>query len=326
MSWGPESQGSRRPGVDKKNQKNYCHAMMNQMIHPLKEADDFFARLRKAQPTLAPKMARLADYVSANYLKVAIVSTRDLAAAARVSLATVVRFPRVLRYPDFDALRTSIQDRVNFDLTGVERLKTVSRSDRSAPALLSRIIERDCESLRALAQTFSEADLERFSNRLVGAARVTILGSRYVGPLASYFAYALGKIKANVEGFTQVDSSLYDRVRLMNKSTDVVVAIAFPRYPADLMKLLAYTARRGVGIVAITDSPLSPVMSLAEVALLAKASMLDVIGSLAAPAALINCVVSDVGVRMGRPALKRLQVLEEAAAETGIYVRSESRR
>src|SRR5262245_42971621 len=102
---------------------------MNHVIHPLR--DDFFARLRKVQSGLPPKMARLAAYVTSNYLKVAIMSTRDLAAAAQVSLATVVRFPRLLQYPEFDALRSSIQDRVNFDLTGVERLKTVNSSDRT---------------------------------------------------------------------------------------------------------------------------------------------------------------------------------------------------
>ena len=295
---------------------------MNQMIHPLR--DDLFARLRKAQPGLSPKMARLAAYVSANYLKVPIMSTRDLAAAARVSLATVVRFPRVLHYPEFDALRSSIQDRVNFDLTGVERLESIKSSDRTPSALLGRIIERDCASLRALAQTFSDAELERFSKRLLAAARVTIIGSRYVGPLATYFAYVLGKIKPDVGAVTQVDSSLYDRVRLMGKTTDVIVAITLPRYPADLMKLLGYAEKRGLCILAITDSPLSPVISLARATLLAKASMLDFVGSLAAPAALINCVVSHLTLRMGRRALERLESIESAATEGETYVRSGS--
>src|SRR4030095_14213433 len=106
---------------------------MNQVIHPFR--DDFFARLRKLQPTLAPKMARLAGYMNANYLQVPIMSTRDLASAADVSLATVVRFARLLHYSDFDALRSSIQDRVNFDLTGLDRMKTAARTDQSPAAM-----------------------------------------------------------------------------------------------------------------------------------------------------------------------------------------------
>ena len=290
---------------------------MNQMIHPLK--DDFFARMAAARPSLPPKMARLAGYVAEHYIRVAIMSTRELAAAAHVSLATVVRFAATLGYPTFDSLRASIQDRVNFDLTGVERLRAVPATDRSPSALMGRIIERDSESLRALAQTFSEAELDKFVSRLLKAERVTVMGFRYVGTLAQYFAYALGKIKPNVLAFTEADSSLYDRLRLMDGG-DALVVLAFPRYPVDLVKLVEYAHERGVVILAVTDSPLSPILPRSKVALFAKASMLDFVGSLAAPAALINCVVSEAGLRLGRKALERLRALEDAASSAGIYV------
>ena len=289
------------------------------MIHPL--GDDVFARLSAAQPGLSPKMAQLSAYVIGNYLKVPVMSTREVAAAARVSLATVVRFPTMLGYAGFDEFRTSIQDRVNFDLTGLERLRTLPSTSRSPSALLRRIIDRDCESLRALAQDFSEPELGRFSGALIKAERVTILGFRYVGPLAQYFSYSLGKIRPHVYAWTHADSTLYDRARLMDRN-DVIVVIAFPRYPADMVKMVRYARERGARILSITDSPLSPVLPLSEITLFAKASMLDFVGSLAAPAALINCVVSDIGMRMGARAMERLQSLEEAAASCGAYVSS----
>ena len=73
-------------------------------------------------------------------------------------------------------------------------------------------------------------------------------------------------------------------------------------------------------MLAITDSPLSPILPLADVALFAKASNLDFVGSLIAPSALINCIVSEIGVRLGPQAIERLQVLEDAASEAGTYV------
>ncbi|HEX2501903.1 MAG TPA: MurR/RpiR family transcriptional regulator, partial [Methylomirabilota bacterium] len=73
-------------------------------------------------------------------------------------------------------------------------------------------------------------------------------------------------------------------------------------------------------MLAITDSPLSPILPLADVALFAKASNLDFVGALTAPSALINCVVSEIGVRLGAQAIERLQVLEDAASEAGTYV------
>jgi DNA-binding MurR/RpiR family transcriptional regulator len=295
------------------------YAKTTQTIHP--PDDDFLARLARAQPRLSPKMAQLATFLGEQYLRAAFMSTRELAAAAGVSLATVVRFPTLLGYRNFEELRASIQDRVNFDLTGVDRLRSLPTTDRSAAGLLRRIIEADVEALRTVLRTFSEPQFERFLGTILRAERVTILGFRYVRPLTSYFAYSLSKIKSGVTGISYADSSLYDRIRLMDED-DALIAIAFARYPRDLVDLVRYAHGLGTGIhiLAITDSPLSPLLPLAEATLFAKAAVLDFVGSLAAPAALINCIVSALGVRLGQQALRRLEALEDAARVANIYV------
>jgi DNA-binding MurR/RpiR family transcriptional regulator len=155
---------------------------------------------------------------------------------------------------------------------------------------------------------------------IITARRVMILGFRYVGPLTNYFAYSLGKIKPHVESFDRADSSLHDRIRLMGPD-DLIVGIALARYPADLVTVLGHANKLGLRVLAITDSPLSPILPVADVALFVRASNLDFVGSLTAPSALINCVVSEIGVRLGGQALERLQALEDAAADVGIYVR-----
>jgi hypothetical protein len=106
---------------------------------------------------------------------------------------------------------------------------------------------------------------------------------------------------------------------------DVLIALAFALYPTDLVSLVRYARRLGVRILAPADSPLSPILPLAEAVLFAKAAMLDFVGSLAAPAPRINCVVSELGVRVGEMALEHLQILEDAARAAGIYMPAGSR-
>jgi DNA-binding MurR/RpiR family transcriptional regulator len=286
--------------------------------------DDFSARLAAARPRLSPKMAQLAAFVGEHYLQAAFMSTRELAAATGVSLATVVRFAAQLGYPSFDAMRASIQDRINLDLTGVERLQQLPSTSRTPAALFRRIVDADLESLRATAQRFSEPHLERFVTTLLAAERVAIVGFRFMEAVAVYFAYTLGKVIPNVRAYTAADSTLYDRVRLMDGG-DVLVALGVARYPADLVALVRYAHERGITILAITDSPLSPLLPFADVALFAKTNVLDFVGSLAAPAALVNCVVSEAGVRLGDKALERLRALEDAAEAAGTYVPGGSR-
>ncbi|HXX36694.1 MAG TPA: MurR/RpiR family transcriptional regulator [bacterium] len=286
---------------------------------------DIFARLATASPKLSRKMAQLGTFISQHHVSVAFMSARQLASAAGVSLATVVRFAGILGYRGYDELRAGIQDRVNIDLTAVERWRTLPINSRSSSGLLRRIINADIEAFHGLVRDFSEPQFEKFVRAVLDARRVTIFGFRYVAPLTTYFVYSLSKVRANVRGFTRGDSSLYDRVRLMDDG-DVVVAIVFARYPRDVVELIRYAHAQGRRILTITDSPLSPILPLADVALVAKAVNLDFVGSLAAPAALINCLVSTIGARLGGKALRRLQMLEDAAATADIYVHAGSPR
>jgi DNA-binding MurR/RpiR family transcriptional regulator len=151
-----------------------------------------------------------------------------------------------------------------------------------------------------------------------------VLGTRFVRPLAAYFAYSLNKVIANVDEVIHADSSVYDRVQLMEER-DVLIVIAFARYPADVVAIARFAQTRGKRVLAITDSPLSPLLPLADVALFARSTMLDFVGSLAAPAALINCIVTDLGIRLGEEGLNRLRMADDAAQAANIYVSAGTR-
>lgn len=279
---------------------------------------DFFSRLQAAHPGLSRKMLQVAGFVEAHYVDAAFMSTRELAAAAGVSLATVVRFPRALGYRDFDAFRAAMQAQVNIDLTGVERLQSLPMGNTSPAALLRRIIDEDTQTLRQTARDFSEAQFERFIDQLHDARNVLTLGFRYVAPLSEYLGYSLNKIRSGVEIYTRCDSTLYDRVTQMDEA-DLIIAIGFARYPADLVRLLQLAHAQGRHIVCITDSTLSPLLPLAEVSLFAKGTIRDFVGSLAAAGALINCIASELARRLGASALARLAKAERAAEAGGLY-------
>ncbi len=281
-------------------------------------ADDFQARVAALQSTLPTKLARLAAYIAAHYLQAVFMTTRELATAAGVSPATVVRLPAALGYESYAAMRDGIRDRINVDLTGAERFRTLGEAGASPVALLRRIVDADVQALHELANGFSEAQFERFVDALLQARHTSIIGFRFIAPLAHYFGYSLARVKPNVQWFTHADSTLYDHVQFLGPD-DALVAVAVARYPADLVPLVRRAHERGVPVLALTDSPLSPVLPYAQVALFARSTMLDFVGSLGAPAALINCIVSSVGLRLGRTADERLQGLQEAAQAVGIY-------
>lgn len=279
-------------------------------------------RLSSAYAQMSPKTKRVARFVEAHLTDAGFMNTRDLAQAAGVSLATVVRFPRVLGYEDFEEFRLAIRDHVNIELGGVERLKSLPHDEPSIDNLMNQIIKEDVENLRRLTRNLSEQHIERFVESLQTADRTVVLAFRYVAPLGSYFAYSLDKIKPGVEVHTLADSTLYDRVRSMGPH-DAIVAIGFARYPSDLVKLLHYARSLERRVLCITDSSISPLVSLADTCVFAAGTIRDFVGSLAAPGALINCLISELARRTEPAAVERLGAVEEAATAGHIYARSE---
>jgi DNA-binding MurR/RpiR family transcriptional regulator len=286
---------------------------------------DISDRLAAAHEGLPPQAARVAAYVGEHTLESAFLSARELAAAAGVSVATVVRFPRLLGYENLGDLREAIQDRISFELTSVERVRSLPAAHVSPSAALKRAVEADVESLHGLTRTFSEPEFDRFVDALAHAARITVLATQFAAPLGEHFAYSLGKIRPAVEATVHADSIAYYRVSVM-EADDLLVVIGFARYPADTVQLVRFAQRQGVRVVAVTDTPLSPYVPLAETALLVRVSTAEFVGSLAAPGALLNTAVAELRRRLGDAALERLERQEDVARRGGMFVAATTRR
>jgi DNA-binding MurR/RpiR family transcriptional regulator len=286
------------------------------------EPDDFFARLSAARSRLSPQLLRVAEYFEQNHLHAAFLSTRDIAAAAGVSLASVVRFPRAIGYADIGAVRDAIRDRVRVDLDAVAHLRSLTDDGGSIAAIVKRVVETDVESLTALTRDLSEALVDEAVASIVTARGVRILGFRQSRPLAEYLGYSLAKVIDDVQIDVVGDSAVYDRIAL-DPPGRLVVVIAMARYPADLHRVTAFARSRGHRILLVTDSALSPFAPLADLSIVARQARLDFVGSIAASAAVLNVLLSAVAVRLGDDAVARLAELDIVARDNDTYLRSD---
>jgi DNA-binding MurR/RpiR family transcriptional regulator len=285
--------------------------------------DDLLERIGEARPRLSRTMVRVAAFLEEEYLRAAFLSTRELAAATGVSLATIVRFPRELGYADFGELREAIQARVRVDLDAIAHFRSVSSSDPGIEGQLRRVIDTDIESLTLLSREVDAAQIGAVVDALRDAPRVLVAGFRASAALAEYLGYPLRKLLSDVRTATAADSTLYDLIATSAPGS-VLVAIATARYPADLVEVARFASSRGLVVVAITDSRVSPLVGIAATALVARQTRFDFVGSIAAGAALATCIVAELGVRLGAAGVERVRLLEEAAAASAAYVGPES--
>jgi DNA-binding MurR/RpiR family transcriptional regulator len=148
---------------------------------------------------------------------------------------------------------------------------------------------------------------------------VTVLGFRWLRPLADYLAYALAKVRPGVAAVVHGDSTVRDRLEEIG-CDHLVVAVAVARYPRDLVDAARRARERGLPLIVITDGPLSPLAPLADEALFVRQEPFDFVGSLAAMSALANALVSVTALRLGTAATQRLEMLERAATAGGTYI------
>jgi DNA-binding MurR/RpiR family transcriptional regulator len=255
----------------------------------------------------------LAAYVAGHYRTVAFSTVAEVARAASVSEASVVRFAHALGFSGYPALQKEIRRIVRADMDGAERL-TAAAPEQAGP--LARVLAKERENLAHLAERQDPAALVRAAALLRRARRVLVLGARASAPLAFQLWFALDKLGLPVSRSVAADSEAADAIGRMD-GRDALVVIGFPRYLRRLVELAGQARRNGVRVIAITDSPFSPLAG--DVALHAPAESASFVGYHAAPLVLVTALIEAVVDADRDAALAALKAFEAIAAEQGYF-------
>jgi DNA-binding MurR/RpiR family transcriptional regulator len=103
--------------------------------------------------------------------------------------------------------------------------------------------------------------------RLIRQARlVHVLGLRRSYAVAAYLTYALGRVGRPSVQITGQGGAITEQARAVGPS-DLLIAVSFPPYAADTLKVCEQVRAAGARRLAITDGVLSPVARDADLVL-----------------------------------------------------------
>ena len=105
--------------------------------------------------------------------------------------------------------------------------------------------------------------LDRAIEMLAGAETLYILARRRSYPVASYLAYALGKLGVRYQ-LVESAAGLDPEMIAFATPKDAALVISFSPYAAATIEDARGLAERGVPVIAITDSAFSPLASTAR--------------------------------------------------------------
>ena len=256
---------------------------------------------------LPKRLLQVADFAVDHPQEIAFARVADLAAQAGVQPSTLVRFAQTLGYSGFSDLQAVFRAHARERWPDYrERLDTLAEGAADAPAdgadplrTLHGFVHAARVSLDHLEQTIDAASLAHAVSLLAGARTLCLAGTRRVYPVVLYLLYALRRLGVPTELLDNGGGLAERRAELLGAG-DVVLAVSFTPYAAETLDLSTVASRRGATVVAITDSPFSPLIQVASCWL--EVAETDHAGfrALSATLALATMLAVSVAERRGR--------------------------
>ncbi len=212
---------------------------------------------------LPKRLLQAAEFALAHPQEFAFGTIGEIASQAEVQPSTLVRFAQSLGYSGFSDLQAVFRAHAR-DRWPEYRERLESVRGEGPMALMQGFTRAAVHSAESLSTTIDPGMLERAVAMLAGADTVYLLGSRRAYPAAAYLAYALRKLEIRCHLVDQAGGLASEQVALMSER-DVLLAVSFSPYTPATLELVAHAARRGIGVIALTDTPFSPLTSATTV-------------------------------------------------------------
>jgi DNA-binding MurR/RpiR family transcriptional regulator len=273
-------------------------------------------RLKDGNGTFSKSQRLLAAFIAGSYQTVAFSTLAQLAELTGVSEASIVRFARVLGFSGYPALQKEIRRLVRVDLKGTDRFSLTSKYVGSSDSPLKVVIAKELENITSLEESHDVRAFQEAIRSITGASGVLIVGSRSTASLANHLWFGLGKLGFPVERSLAVTTETLDRIARLGEGGCLIV-IGFPRYLAEQVRLIARARTGSLTIIAITDSPLSPLHG--DINLYAPAESASFVAFHCAPLILINTLLNEISLVDRDRTLKALSRFEALAEEEGYF-------
>jgi DNA-binding MurR/RpiR family transcriptional regulator len=160
--------------------------------------------------------------------------------------------------------------------------------------VLAQFVSDDVTALESLYQAIPAQRLQRAVQLLAKAQTIYLLAQGRSFPVAYYLDYALTRLDLKSHLLDGVGGLVHQRVRAIG-TKDALVVVSFKEYAPEVVRVATEITARGVPVVAVTDSPLSPVASLAAVSLEIAEAKERPFRSLVAPICLAQSIVVALG-------------------------------
>ena len=274
--------------------------------------DELTNTISAAYPSLSKQLQQIARFALERPNELALGTVAAVAEAAGVQPSSLIRFANALEFGGFSEMQQVFRARL-LERSGSyrERIRSMRRSAAVAPAdggVLHQFVGDAVAELGHLEENVQAADLRAAARLLCAASGVHVLAQRRAFPVACYLAYALGQLELKALLLDGVGGMLDQALRCI-EAGDVLIVASFQNYSPDVIEAARQVHARGVPVIAITDTALSPLKPSARVCFQLGQASTAAFRSLVAPLCLAQALVVSTGHHLSEPKPARARVL-----------------
>jgi DNA-binding MurR/RpiR family transcriptional regulator len=252
-------------------------------------------RVRRVLARLTPSQRRIADYVLAHPLKSAALPIDQLADALGVSIATANRFARALEFDGYAQFRAELVLGFEAAIAPVDKLRSQLERPATVASVFDATLAQCQRNLEQIRRALDTRTGERAVAGILKARRIGIVGFGSASWMGGLLQRGLDAHCDDVQLLSSVEGASYAaRILTRLRHGDLLIAIAFPRYFADTVRLARGAREKGVPVLAVTDRVTSPLAPLGTITLYAAADSAYAASSETSGVALIEALCSAV--------------------------------
>ncbi|MCE9660144.1 MAG: MurR/RpiR family transcriptional regulator [Burkholderiales bacterium] len=264
--------------------------------------DELKDAISDAYPTLSPQLQRLARYALDRPHDLALGTVAAVAEANAVQPSSTIRFANALGFDGFSQMQQVFRSHlVERGAPYRERIKRMQDGGKASGGVLHQFVGEAVDELRQLEEHVDPKALARAVGLLAGAERIHVLAQRRAFPVACYLAYALNQLELRTQLLDGLGGMLNEFAHGIGKR-DVLLVASFRNYTPAVVETALACRARGVSVVAITDSALSPLKPAADVCFELGDDSSRPFRSLVAPLCLAQALVVSTGQYLASPA------------------------
>lgn len=261
------------------------------------------ARITTDYPSLSRRLQQTARFLLDHPQEVAFATVAKLAQQAGVTPSTLIRFANNFGFSGFSEMQQLFRVRLVDELPNyTERIRAVRSATGETPdstQLLWEFAEANREVLEQLPGRIDPCQLERALDIFEQAETIHVMGARRSFVVASYMTYALHHVDKRAFLVNGLGGMYGEQVKAIGNH-DALLVVSFSPYAKETRDLATEARERGIPMVVITDSNLSPLARIADVSLVVHEAEVKSFRGLTASLCLTQTLAIALGVRQDK--------------------------